>query len=138
MRLILPITAAVAAASCTMAPPPAPAPMSPAASARLSELLAGRVPGPPQTCLPNWRANQMIVIDDNTILYRESPGRIWMMKPQGGPCDRLGSFTYALVTRTMAPQLCQGDIAQVMDTTTNTMVGSCVIGQFVPYTRVGG
>jgi hypothetical protein len=41
------------------------------------------------------------------------------------------------VTRTSSSQLCRGDIATVIDTSTRTPVGSCVFGDFVPYTVAG-
>ncbi len=95
------------------------------------KLLAGKVPGKAESCLPLQRSNDMTVIDDNTILYRD--GRTtYVNKPLGG-CNNLGNGSYALVTQSTGSQLCRGDIAQVRDMTSGVTVGSCALGDFVPY-----
>jgi hypothetical protein len=55
----------------------------------------------------------------------------------GGSCSGLGSGHYALVTKQYG-QLCRGDIGQVMDLSTGMHVGSCVMGDFVPYVSPRG
>ena len=93
--------------------------------------LAGKVAGKPESCLPLYRSNDMTVIDDNTILYRD--GRTtYVNKPLGG-CNGLGNGGYALVTHSVGSQLCRGDIAQVRDVTTGMTIGSCALGDFVPF-----
>ena len=95
------------------------------------KLLAGKVPGKAESCLPLYRSNDMTVIDDDTILYRD--GRTtYVNKPLGG-CNNLGNGSYALVTHSTGSQLCRGDIAQVRDMTSGMTVGSCALGDFVPY-----
>lgn len=103
------------------------------AETRLAGLIAGKVAGPPRSCLPSYRADDMIVIDDNTIAFRDGPNRVWLTKPRGS-CSLLSSPGYALVTRNVGGMgLCSGDIGQVLDTTSRMTVGSCVMGEFVPY-----
>lgn len=135
MRNILFPLVAVALAGCAMAPQPT-AVMDERAQARLSQLLAGKVAGPPQSCLPGYRSRDMVVIDDRTIAFRESPGRVWVMNPRNA-CNLLSSGPHALVTRTPTTQMCSGDIGQVVDTLSGATVGSCVMGDFIPYTRPG-
>ena len=95
------------------------------------KLLAGKVPGKAESCLPLQRSNDMVVVDDDTILYRD--GRTtYVNKPLGG-CNNLGNGSYALVTHSQGSQLCRGDIAQVRDLTAGITVGSCALGDFVPY-----
>jgi hypothetical protein len=134
MRKLIPLIAAAAVGSCTAVPPPAPIAPSPQAQMRLNELLAGKTPGAPQSCLPNWRTHNMVVVDDSTIVFRESSNRVWVQRPHGA-CDRLSNPSYALSTRSVTNRLCQGDVAQVVDPQANIGVGSCVLGDFVPYTR---
>lgn len=136
MRTIVPLLAAAALGGCMAAPPPGAAIVDPKAQTRLAELLAGKVAGQPQSCLPSWRTHDMAVIDDRTIVFRETAGRAWVMHPQND-CNLLSAGPYALVTRTSTTQLCRGDIGQVVDTLSGAMVGSCVMGDFVPYTRPG-
>ena len=136
MRSSVPFIVIAAVAGCTAAPPSAPAPLSAKQQSEMDRLLGGKVAGNPQSCLPNWKMHDMTAIDDSTLVFRESPGRVWVQKPQN-PCNLISMGPYALVTRQTTGALCQGDIAQVMDTMSGSNVGSCVMGDFVPYVRPG-
>ncbi|MEO6580666.1 MAG: hypothetical protein ABIN83_05895 [Sphingomicrobium sp.] len=94
-------------------------------------LLAGKVPGRAESCLPLNSAKNMTVIDADTILYRD--GRTTYVNSPLGGCSSLGRPGYALVTRSSISQMCRGDIATVVDTTTGMLAGSCSIGEFIPY-----
>ena len=133
MRMVSLLVLAALTAGCSTAPPP-PDVRSVRAQTRLNKELAGLVPGQPQSCLPHYRAEDMITIDDQTVLFRDGPGRVYRNDFHGGPCTNLGG-AYALVTRTTGSGLCSGDIAQVVDVQNGVTVGSCVFGDFVPYTR---
>jgi len=124
--------AAVMTASCTSTP--AQQVHSPKAQKELAEALAGRTPGAPVDCLPNWRTSNMEIIDDYTIIFRD--GRtVYVQNPRGG-CNGIGSGAYTLVTRPFGTnQLCRGDINRVVDLRTGMGGGSCVFNAFVPYTR---
>lgn len=135
MRIVLPLVSAAILVGCSSAPPQAAGP-SPKQQARLAQLLDGKVAGNPQSCLPSWRTHNMIAIDDDTLVFQESPGRVWLQKPKN-PCNLISAGPYALVTRDSIGQLCNGDIAQVIDTMSRTNVGSCVMGNFIPYVRPG-
>lgn len=134
MRNLAPLLITAALAGCMAAPPP-PGP-TPRAQERLSELLTGKVAGPPVSCLPSYKANDMVVVDDNTLAFKDSTSRVYVNHPQGG-CSSLSAGHTALVTRTPGSGLCRGDIAQVVDTLNGITVGSCVINDFIPYTRPG-
>jgi len=122
------LTAALGA--CSTGPQPG---RSAQAEAHLQQLLLGKVAAQPTSCLPHYRSNDMVVIDDNTIVFKA--GRtVYRNDFQGGSCSRLGSGHYALLTRTWGGSgMCRGDIAEVYDTTSGMTVGSCVLGDFVPY-----
>ena len=97
-------------------------------------LLAGKAAGPPQSCLPHYRSNDMVVIDESTVAFRQGSSRVYVNHMQGG-CTNLGG-PYALVTKTLgSAQLCRGDIGQVVDLHNHFTVGSCVFGDFVPYSK---
>ncbi|MDQ3246047.1 MAG: hypothetical protein M3Q52_03980 [Pseudomonadota bacterium] len=134
MRIMpLPIIAATLA-SCSTAPQ---APVYNArAEAELQKALIGKVAGAPLDCLQRSRTQDMIRIDGNTILFRDGRNRIYRNEING-VCDGLDRSSTALVTRNLGGggQLCRGDIAQVVDTSTGMTVGSCSLGDFVPYTR---
>ncbi len=93
--------------------------------------LAGKAPGKAESCLPMQRSNDMTVIDDDTLLYHD--GRTTYVNKPLGSCNNLARGSYALVTRSTGSQLCRGDIANVVDATSGTTVGSCALGDFVPY-----
>jgi len=99
-------------------------------------LLAGKVAGRPQSCLPHYSSNDMVVIDERTIAFRDGNRRVYINHMMGG-CSNLGG-SYALVTRQFgSADLCRGDIGQVVDLTNHFTVGSCVFGDFIPYARPG-
>lgn len=77
----------------------------------------------------------MVVIDDNTVVFKDG-GTYYRNDFRGLGCSQLSSPFYALVTRHVGGTgLCSGDFADVVDTTTGAVMGSCVFGDFVPYTR---
>ena len=131
MRIGLLLVGAAALAGC--APTAPPMARSPDAAARLNQLLAGRVAGPPQNCISRFGANDMIVVDDNTILFK-SGGTYYRNDFRGEGCSHLGRPGYALVTKSFGgTQLCSGEISTVRDTTNGIIVGSCAFGPFIPY-----
>jgi hypothetical protein len=101
---------------------------------QFDQLLAGKVAGAPVSCLPGFRSSDMSVIDEHTVVFRDGSSRAYVNNMQGG-CSNLGG-PYALVTRGFGGgQLCRGDIGQVVDLTNRMTVGSCVFGDFIPYSR---
>jgi hypothetical protein len=125
---LLCLTAALAA--CSTGPQPG---RTAEAQAHLDQLLAGKSPGKPISCLQHYQSNDMVVVDENTVVFKA--GRtIYRNDFQGGTCNNLGQGHYALVTKTSGSGLCRGDIGQIVDTTAGITVGSCVMGDFVPYT----
>ncbi len=107
---------------------------SPQAQTELAQALAGRTAGPAVRCLPSHRTTQSNQIDNWATLYRD--GRTTYVQSFRGGCRGLGHGRYTLVTRLFGTnQLCDGDIAQLVDLQTGISGGSCVFGPFIPYTR---
>ena len=135
MRILILGAAALGLCACTTAT--VPTQRSAKAQATYDRLLAGKVAGSAERCLPTYNSEDMTVIDENTILFRN--GRtVYVNQPLGGcsQADRIGS---SLVTRLHgAAQLCRGDIATVVDHSTGAMMGSCAFGDFVPYRPTTG
>jgi hypothetical protein len=120
-------------AACSAGPQPVE--RSPRAELRMQKELAGKVAGGPVRCLERSQSNDMVAIDDQTILFRSGRARTFVNHPTGA-CSGLASGWYTLVTHTYGDsRLCRGDIAKVADLRTGMVVGSCVLGDFVPYTR---
>lgn len=129
MRISMLAAGVVALCACATASEPAE--RSASAQRQYDNLLAGKVPGKAEKCLPTYRSSDMTVIDDNTILFRD--GRtVYVNQPLGG-CNNLSQAGRALVTRNFGPQLCRGDLATVVDNTSGIPVGACSLGDFVPY-----
>lgn len=129
---ILVAASAAVLASCSTTP--VQEARSPKATKELAEALAGRSPGKPVSCIPNYRTTQMQVVDDWTILFRD--GRtVYVQNPRGG-CRGVGNGRYTLVTRLYGTsQLCSGQINQLIDLRTGMGGGACVFSEFVPYRR---
>lgn len=126
--------AAAALGSCSMAA------MQPTRSAdgqrEFAQLIAGKVAGAPVRCLPRYDQDDMSVIDDSTIAYRQGSRSVFINHMEGG-CPGLGRGSTALLTRSFgSSETCRGDIAQVIDTGNHMIVGSCVFGDFIPYSTV--
>lgn len=129
MRISILVAATVGLCACATA---SEAPQRSASAQRqYDHLLAGRVAGAPEKCLPTYRSNDMTVIDDDTILFRD--GRTTYVNHPLGGCNNLHQSGRALVTRNFGPQLCRGDLATVIDNTSGMSVGACSLGDFIPY-----
>lgn len=136
MRSMSLILMAAAVAACSTAEPPVS--RTAQAEAELQRMTAGRVAGPAVNCLPNYasRTAQMVVIDNNTVAFRNPGGPVYINHLKAGTCSGLTSGFYSLVTRSHGGLgLCSGDPAQVIDTANGVNVGSCVLGDFTPYSR---
>lgn len=101
--------------------------------ALIAQRLAGKVAGPPVSCLSRYRSTDMEVVDSDTILFRD--GRTVYRQDTNGSCYPRGSSVgYTLITRSFGgSQYCEGDIAQVVDSSSGAFVGSCAFNAFVPY-----
>jgi hypothetical protein len=130
MRSICPIVVGLALASCATQPPP---PRTAQAQVQLDKLIAGKRAGAPITCLQHYRADDMVRIDDSTIAFRQG-SRVYV-NHLNGECSNLSNSFYALVTKGNGMGLCHGDIAEVRDVQTGTLVGACGLGDFIPYSR---
>lgn len=129
--LILGLTAGILA-GCSTAP--SHQERSPQAEAELAKALSGRVAGKPVRCIPTYRADDMQIIDDWTILFKDG-NTIYVQNPRGG-CPGIGSRRNILVSTPMpSNQLCSGDIQQLYDPVSRIGGGACVLGDFLPYTR---
>ena len=134
MRSISLLLLGATLASCTATAAEQPT-RSVRAQQQYQSLVAGKVAGPEISCLPNYNANDMTVIDGRTLAFRRGAGTVYLMHLTPG-CEMVGGGTYALLSKQFGGQgLCRGDIQQVIDTMNRITVGSCTIGAIIPYTR---
>jgi hypothetical protein len=95
--------------------------------------LAGRTAGPPQRCigLVQIEALRVSETDRHTLVYGN--GRTMWANHLGPSCG-FGSDDI-LVTEPTGSQLCGGDIVRSIDRNSHIPGPSCVLNDFVPYTR---
>ena len=135
MRVIALLLAGGVLASCTTAPNPRTA--LPTSSKSLRNCSRARSPKSPSACIPHYRADDMRIIDDETIAFRDGARRTYVTH-MNGVCSNLEGQSYALVTKKYGTaDTCSGDIAHVVDTANGMTVGSCSFGDFTPYVTAG-
>ena len=95
--------------------------------------LAGRVAGAPQRCMPIERDQALRVDEGNrhTLLYGYGQ-RIWAnhLAPNCG--FNRGDV---LVVKPIGSNYCKGDLVRSFDPVSRFPGSSCILGDFVPYTR---
>jgi hypothetical protein len=100
---------------------------------RMEDLLGGKTPGPPQSCITRFEAERMSAVDNNTILFRARSNLVYRNTPQGD-CPIEGS-SRRLEHSTISTNLCRGEQLNVVDNQTGAYFGTCILGDFVPYRR---
>jgi len=132
MRKALPVLLMVSFGSCTVAP--APFANVQGGQARLAQMLAGKIAGRPQSCIPSYVASNLEVIDPTTFAYRDG-SRIYVNQVQGA-CHGAQTPGYTLVMHPFGfGGPCQNDVVRVTELSTGMVAGSCILGPFVPYTN---
>lgn len=133
MKYIALMIGSAGLAACSTAPDPVM--RTAEAQAEYSKLIEGKVAGQPVSCLPRYASNDMRAIDNQTAVFKSVGNKVYVTRFDGS-CNNLGAPGYALVTKLYGTdRLCRGDIAQVVQTSTGIPTGSCVVGDFVPYTK---
>lgn len=106
--------------------------MALALAATRDDPLAGRIAGPAVDCIDLDRVQGPDIVDNRTILYRESSRRIWRTGPIGA-CGRMRSGD-GLVVELYGRRICRNDHFRVR--TPGTLLGGvCRFSSFVPYDR---
>jgi hypothetical protein len=108
---------------------------SPKAQEKFDKIIAGMVAKPPVPCMSTFNAYQTTVIDEETVAFRFGSNRLYVAHLPGG-CSNLATPPYTMVTRQVgSAQICRGDIASIVDPHNGFTVGSCIFGDFTPYTK---
>jgi len=126
--------AAALMAGCTQAPPP---PQGVQGSARLQQLLAGKVAGAPINCIPGFRAGGApSFVTPTQAVFVVNPSLVYVSDVQGSGCEDAADPSNILVTKSSgALGLCQGDTMRILDLQTKVIKGACTLSEFVPYRR---
>ena len=111
--------------ACSDQPPQAAGPT------QIAEL-AGRVAGPPEQCV-TFRPNENLRTTDSDrhVLLYSSGSKLWV--------NHLGSCSFGtndvLVVERTGSQVCRGEIIRSFDAMSKIPGPSCILGDFIPYTR---
>ncbi len=94
--------------------------------------LAGRVAGPPQSCVTIDQASSLRISENNRHVLFYGTGRtIW--------ANRLGQCGFGaddlLITEPFAGSHCRGDLVRSIDRSSHIPGPACVLNDFVPYRR---
>lgn len=105
--------------------------VQPAPSADLAQALTGRVAGKPVNCITASRVSGPDIIDQNTIIYRETRSRVWLNRlSEKCPLVRDNDI---LVIERFGDQLCRYDRFRLVNRNSGFGSAYCILGGFTPY-----
>jgi hypothetical protein len=102
------------------------------AEVEIADTLKGLTAGEPRDCIDQTRVHSVQKFV-GTILYEYSPREIYRNNVSNG-CFGL-AHDDIIVSRTPTTRLCRGEIIETVSPGANMPSGSCVLGDFIPYTR---
>lgn len=123
MRALMLIAAAGLVASCTRPPMQA--------EAAAANVLAGRVAGPPQTCISVNPAENIHALDAQTLAY--GYGRTIYVNHLRAPCPAIGEANTIIVEAATGNQYCRGDRVRGREPGAIIAGPSCNLQDWVPY-----
>jgi hypothetical protein len=123
--LILLLITACAIEGCTRPAEPA--------GAAVSSMLAGRVAGPPQSCISSYPNQNLRAIDTSTIAY--GSGRTVYVNRLPGSCPGLGDLNTIIVDARDGTRYCRGTRVRGLETGAIIPGPWCNLGDWVPYSR---
>lgn len=98
-------------------------------------VLAGRVAGKPVDCVDQSRLDGPQIIDEKTLIYRDSGSRLWR-NDLIGVCPGLDPMD-TLIVDIYGSQLCRNDHFRVLTPGTRIPGALCRLGKFTPYDKPG-
>ncbi|MEO5493764.1 MAG: hypothetical protein ABIR08_07030 [Sphingomonas sp.] len=101
------------------------------AAPRETDPLAGRIAGKPVDCVDQSQLGGPDIVDNRTILYRQSLRRIWR-NDLPAACAGLRPNT-TLIVDIYGSQLCRNDHFRTRDTGSIIPGPICRLGKFTPY-----
>ena len=101
------------------------------AAPREKDPLAGRIAGKAVDCVDQSQLGGPDIIDNRTILYRQSLRRIWRNDLEAA-CPSLRPMT-TLIVEIYGSQLCSGDRFRTRDSGSIIPGPYCRLGKFTPY-----
>lgn len=129
-------TALFALGGCTATADSEPPRLTEKQAAKLEKAIAGKVAGQPVSCAGRvGSSDRLEVVSDGVLLYRANRNLVYVNR-LWGECRGI-SRGDTLVLKPTLNQYCSGDIARSVDLNVGMTVGSCALGDFVPYRTPG-
>ena len=100
--------------------------------ADLAQMLAGRVAGRPQSCVPTQSTSGLRVIDAATLGYGSGP-TIYVNR-LGGPCPGVRELS-TIIVEVHGSEYCRGDHFRAVEMAATIPGPVCFLGEWVPYHR---
>ena len=123
MRALMLIAAAATIASCTR-------PATPPGSDFARET-AGRIAGPAQSCVSTSPAQNLRVLDPQTLAY--GWGRTVYVNHLRSPCPAVAQLNTLIVEPGLAGSYCSGDRVRGLEPGAIIAGPTCLLGDWVPY-----
>lgn len=123
MRALMLIAAAATIASCTR-------PATPPGSDFARET-AGRVAGPAQSCVSTSPAQNLRVLDPQTLAY--GWGRTVYVNHLRSPCPAIAQLNTIIVEPGLGGSYCSGDRVRGLEPGAIIAGPTCILGDWVPY-----
>lgn len=101
--------------------------------AATTDPLAGRIAGAPVDCIDLARQGGPEIVDDHTILYRESGRRTWLARPIG-TCPSLRPLQ-TLIVEVYGGRVCRLDRFRVLTPGMTIPSAYCAFDRFTPYDK---
>ena len=92
--------------------------------------LAGRVAGPPQSCVAALSGQNLRPLDSSTIAYGH--GQTIYVNHLGAPCPGVGDLN-TLIVDVQGSQYCRGDRIRGLEPGAIIPGPTCVLGNWTPY-----
>lgn len=103
------------------------------AERELSRELAGRTAGEPTDCIDASAVEGPQIIDNKTILYRQSGKTVWR-NDLDGACPGLAPMN-TMVIELHGSQICRHDRFRVLEPGSTIPGAVCMMGKFTPYRK---
>ena len=126
LMLISVAVAVVAASGCTR-------PAAPDGNADFAQEIAGRVAGPPKSCINSHQGANLREVDSQTLAFSDGP-TIWVTH-LGAPCPGMATLSTIIVEPQLGGQYCRGDHVRGLEQGAIIPGATCFIGDWVPYPR---
>ena len=103
-------------------------------SAAPPDELAGRVPGPPQSCAPSLRNESLRVLNTSTVAF--GSGATIYLNHFAGPCPGVAPLN-TMIVDVQTDRYCRGDRVRGLEPGAIIAGPTCILGDWIPY-RVRG